>query len=641
MLVALAVSSLSAQFPGRDRINTGPPDDVGGDFRPTEPQDQGEFAPDTSKIYYFFVDAPQQEIPFSDSTLLNFQQYDPVRQRRLDYGHLGILGSAHRPIVFEAAERRGFEVGQNQFDLYQTTGRQLPYYRIERPFTNLSYHALGEQADSYFTAQFSRNFADGINYTIDYKRISMLGDLNQYPNQNARNTALATGLWYHSANGRYDGFFSFAANTIEQEDNGGLTEEPITGGEFGSPSSADIFLENGQTRNTHRELMYTHYYRFGGGQDTLGDFRRAFTLSHQAGYNSSKYKFFDRSPPADSSYYGLFEVDPRGIRHFVAHQKIENSFRLSTYKLSAGGQAARKPRDLFEVGLTHTFHALNQEPRDTVLQNLFLTGRWQFNPGRALDLTVDGHFGLLDNAGDYRISGELTLDFGQIGRLEGKVINQLYSPTLLQHRFYVDQQQIWDNDFSKTLSSTVSAAYALPQLRFKATGAYHLLNNYIYWDTLGVPRQTGTPVSVLQLIVEQDFRVGNFHLDNTMALQESTEAFLPLPAVFGKHSLYYQGFWFRVLNVRVGADLRYQTAFFAPYYLPLTGQFILQDKQEVDFYPALDAFFSMRVTKFRAFVKYENLNRLINPEGPLFYQTAFYPFNEGGLFLGIKWRLSD
>ncbi len=635
--------SIEAQIP--NRRPSGPPPDAGGnaaDFNERQ-QEQDIEPPDTSKIYYFFVDAPQRIFPFADSTLADFQQYDPARRRTLDYATLGQLGSAHQPLVFEAADRRGFDLGQHQFDLYHTTGNELPYYKLERPYTDLSYYQQGEQADSYFKAKFSRNFADGINYTLDYQRLSMIGRLNQYPNQNTRNTALTTGLWYHSANERYDGFLSFAANTIEQEDNGGLEQEPAVEGAFDSPSSAEVFLANGQTRHAHRELMYTHYYRFGGQVDTLGNYRRAFTLSHQARLNSSAYKFFDASPPADSSYYGIFEVDPRGIRHFVDHDLIENSFRISTYKLGRqkGGAPPESPRDLFEAGLTHTFHSINQEPRDTVIQNLFLTGRWQFNPGRALDLDVSGHFGLLDNAGDYRISGHLVLNFGNFGQLEGRLINQLYSPTLQDHRLFIAQKKVWDNDFEKTLSTTVEAAYAVPKLGFKATGAYHLLNNFIYRDTLGAPRQSGAPVSILQLIIEQNLRVWKIHLDNVVALQQSTEDFVRLPGIFGKHSLYYQGFWFRVLNVRLGLDLRYNTDYFSDYYLPVTGAFILQNKREVDFYPAADAFLSMRVTRFRAYLKYENLTDLLYSDNRFFYQTAFYPFPEGRLIFGIRWRLTD
>ncbi|MBK7872732.1 MAG: hypothetical protein IPJ74_19660 [Saprospiraceae bacterium] len=95
--------------------------------------------PDTVGVFYFLADNPNQETPFSDSTLANFQQYDPVRQRSLDYMHLGNLGSAHQPIVFETTWRRGFDVGLHQFDLYMTPATQRRFYRLQKLYECLFY----------------------------------------------------------------------------------------------------------------------------------------------------------------------------------------------------------------------------------------------------------------------------------------------------------------------------------------------------------------------------------------------------------------------------------------------------------------------------------------------------------------------
>ena len=229
------------------------------------------------------------------------------------------------------------------------------------------------------------------------------------------------------------------------------------------------------------------------------------------------------------------------------------------------------------------------------------------------------------------------MDFKKAGSLSLSAINQLYSPTLMEHRLYLSEQQVYRNNFSKTLSTTLSGTYSLPLLQLELAGRYHLLNNYIYFDTLALPQQTGIPISIAQLIVKKDFRLGSFHLDNMVALQQATEDFIRLPSIYSKHSLYYAGRWFKVLDVRVGFDLRFNDSFFAPYYNPVTGQFQLQDKREAEPYPATDAFFSMRVTKFRAFFKWENATAALLTD-QLFYQTAYYA-HPGAVFrLGLKWR---
>lgn len=629
-LLLLPLSGL-AQFPGAQNEEE------------RQGLDQLDVLVDTFDVFYFYADNPNQEIPYSDTTLGDFfRQFDPTRHRRLDYRQLGILGSAHEPIVFEVPERRGFDIGQHQYDLYMTPGGQLRYYRVEKPFSVFAFTVGSEQADSYTQADFTRNFANGLNFTLDYDRITQFGENSQYPNQNVRNTALTNGLWYQHPKGRYEAFFSVAANTIEQEDNGGIRDVPAVGGEFSSPSAAEVYLNDARTRHAHREFSYTHYYRFGGEQDSLSGPQRAYAVAHQARYQSSLYKYADDYSPVQDSFYARFPaflIDPRGARFYLRHRQLENEFKLSTYKLRGKkSDEAVKQRDLLEVGLVHTLHQLRQTNGDSTLNNLFLTGRYRLNPNEKLLIDLKAHLGVWDNAGDYRLSAQLFFDFNKLGQLELEGVSQLYSPNLMQHRMYLSERLLYRNEFDKTLSTTLKGGYRLPSLQFSAEVRYHLLNNYIYFGTNGLPQQTGVPVSVGQLVLEKNFDLfWNLNFDNIFVLQQSSEPVLRLPVFFGKHSFYYAGKWFKVLDVRLGVDLRYTEAFRANYYNPVTGQFQLQDTQTVPFYPAADAFFAMRVTRFRAFFKWENGTAAFLDD--YFYQTSLYPYHREAFRIGINWRL--
>ena len=273
-------------------------------------------------------------------------------------------------------------------------------------------------------------------------------------------------------------------------------------------------------------------------------------------------KFFNetQSGVLDTSFfnwYPQFDIDERGLRHFIEHTKIENTFNLSTFKLSKANtneNSARNQRDLFQVGIRHTYHIVYQEPRDTFLNNLFVTAKWNFNPGPRLRLNTYAHLGLLDNGGDYRLHGELFFDLNKIGSLTIEANNQLYNPTLLQEDFYLSQEKIWKKGFQKTLETNLSASYSLPKLRLTLTGKYHLLNNYIYFDTLGVPQQTGVPISIAQLIVKKNISVGrHFHLDNIVTLQQVSEDEIRLPSIFSKKQLILQ----RQVVQSVGCALRF------------------------------------------------------------------------------------
>ena len=81
-------------------------------------EDEGPLPPDTIGLFRLYPGNPFQETPYSDTALHGLvQQYDPARERKLDYATLGNLGSAARPIVFELPFRRGFDAGLRPFDI--------------------------------------------------------------------------------------------------------------------------------------------------------------------------------------------------------------------------------------------------------------------------------------------------------------------------------------------------------------------------------------------------------------------------------------------------------------------------------------------------------------------------------------------
>lgn len=89
---------------------------------------------------------------------------------------------------------------------------------------------------------------------------------------------------------------------------------------------------------------------------------------------------------------------------------------------------------------------------------------------------------------------ELLLDFGKIGALNIEASNQLYSPNLLQHRHYLTQQPLWENNFKQTLETNVRVNYLLSNIGLEVGCGYYLFNQFIYFDTLGIARQTGLPL---------------------------------------------------------------------------------------------------------------------------------------------------
>lgn len=625
----------------------GEPDFDASQDRRGSPQEQRQVVPDTFGIFTYSADNPNREVSWRDSLLDGIQRYEPDRKVDFDYGTIGQRGGAAYALRYTPTPRNGTEIGLRQFDLYQVTGANLPYYRLERPFTFLGHVRESQQEDTWTTAKFSRNFADGVNLVIDYTRISQQGTQDQFPNQNLRNTHVATGFSIRPPDSRYSGFFSFAANTYEQLQNGGVLPESLENdaeGEGVNIQNLRTFLDQTRLRHSYREIMATQSLQFGGSRDTLtGRDRRAFTLRHRLRIDGQRYRVSSEQTRGDTArFFQRFPallVDERGVRNQIEHRVISNDVTFSTFRRGTSGARETVQKDVLELGITHAYHKVNQGG-DSVINHFLAHGRIGLRPSDRLDLVVDGQLNIFGQPGDYRLSGRGILDLGKAGKLELTALNQLYAPDLIQDRYVLNDQVLWDNDFAKTLEARLEGAYTLPVVGIRAGVAYSLLTNYIFYNEAGRPEQASDVNSIVQLTAERDFTFGKFKLSNRVLLQQADEDIVRLPQLYGEHSLYYAGKWFGVLNVNLGLDVRYNSGFQPYYYNPIVQQFQLQENQTTPFQYQIDPFFGMRVTRFRFFVKYIQLNTQWQENQP-FYLVANHPYPDAAVRFGITWRLLD
>ena len=775
-LLSLFTTPLFGQFPGTGGF---------GNFGNQPSSSQEEFVEliDTFGVFYFYVDNPNEETPFSDTLLTGFQQYDPIRTRDFEYANLGNQGSPARPLFFQPTYRKGFDIGYHQFDIYHIDKTNIPYYRLENPFTRAAY-SQNNKDNLSFKGEYSRNFSDGINMSIYALRTNHVGQIR---NQRAFNTSFANNWWYHDKKGKYDGFFAIVSNSNLHRNNGGIVLPPDSV-VVNNPVTLTVNIpSDATTKHTLRSFTYTQYYKLIGAvptvpatpqiqrppprslegfprspltpkdslmldslmqqrepgkiildttktsttdslissplptdtlinkispsdsiippvkailtdtllkdslvnemspsdsivpplvsmpTDTLlkdsirGDLglrrrfsvdslgnnvpilntppltpdhsgppKRAITLGHQFAYHSNRYLFSDTSP--DTPFLDVkYVTNFNGIRNFIHHQKIENDFRISTFKLRDQKEKVRNQRDLLEAGLTHTLHFVTQENEQRNVNNLFLHGRFNFNPRNRLKINTYFHYGLLANLGDFRVKGTLEYNLPTLGSLEVGLVQQAYSPSLLAERLILSETLVWENDFNKIFETNLKATLTIPRIELEISGQYHLVNNYQYYGTDGMPQQTGSAIQVGQLLVKKHFKFWKFHLDNTIILQQTSNSVLRLPKLLTKQSFYFEGYLIkRALFSQVGIDFRLNNNFRGDGYFAPTGQFQLQDEAVLSAYPLIDVFLNFKVKEFRFFAKYENITRIWYPV--LSFQTYLHPDRFNFVRFGVSWR---
>ncbi|MCB0704637.1 MAG: hypothetical protein KDC34_04980 [Saprospiraceae bacterium] len=626
----------------------GPPSGDGPPSGTNTPNSPLDVVVDTSIYFFLYATDPGKYYPIEDTLLGDyFSQYDPIRKGETDKAHLGTPGSPHRDLFFQPQDFRGVTLGINQFDANRITPEKMRFYRVQQAYSRMGFSQGSSQEETMFDLEFGRSFDKGLSMSINYSRMNNMG---AYDHQRAIDNAFGFGLWYQSKRGRYESFFSYTTNSETLEENGGISDDLRVLNNFGDsvlvePAGVPTYLSDAMSRYDQSFYSYEQYLYFFAPRDTSGNLRPASVgLTHRIQYITEGQKFYDadlEETEVEEYYQGL-AIDSRGLRNFSRLNTFENTVDLFiiTQRPAADKEAPPIRRSFLRAGLVYDLHTLKQEPLEENLNNLFLRGRWDFTPGPAFQASAYAHLGFLSNIGDFRLSGKLATALADWFQLEGQAVFQQRSPTLLENRMFISQQEIWNESFRKHTETRIEGRLVVPKTKSAVSIAWNLTDGYVYFDTLGYPRQLGSALNILQFRVDQSVKVWKLYLDNQVLLQSGTNNELRLPAYYSKHSFYFMGNLFKeAMFARIGFDLRLIGPHTPVTYQPLTGQFIQQTSRTLDWQPLIDAFITFKVDKFRFFFRLENILPVLTQDYN--FLISDYPIRSMGLRFGISWQFVE
>jgi hypothetical protein len=135
-------------------------------------------------------------------------------------------------------------------------------------------------------------------------------------------------------------------------------------------------LNNGSPKNENRhQAINLSIAKIFNSKDTTGTKNSGKReLSYQLNFENNNFKYFDKNPSADSSFYGFFQTNNRGLRHFINHKVLRNE---AHYKEAFFGDLNNSPLVL-DVYLRHRLNFVNQEPQFSAINNFFDINNWDF-----------------------------------------------------------------------------------------------------------------------------------------------------------------------------------------------------------------------------------------------------------------------
>lgn len=597
-------------------------------------------------------------------------------------GNLGSPRISH--IFFERKDPEQFFF----LDPYDSTviePEDVVYTNTKSPFTNLTYYKQGGSSDgeerfkAYFAVNANKRLGFGFNIDYVYGR-------GKYMNQS---TALFNGdLFAYYLGDKYNMHFSFINDNLKVAENGGIVDDryvtrPLDMAEGGKVYANDEIptnLSQVWNHNTGYHAFLTHRYNVGfyrenpDAKDTVNTevFVPVTSFLHTLKVDINRRQYISYDETQNQQYFQnnyLTDVQRDKTEQLAVKNTFGISLREGFNKWAKAGLTAFMSHEYRRFTMTDTLARTPGQriPTDYVENTISVGGQLIKEQGQTLHYNVMGEIALVgEDAGQFQIQGKGDLNFRLFSdtvRLEANAYIKNLNP-IFYYRHFHSKHYWWDNnDLSKIMRTRIEGKLSVDRWKTQLKAGVENIKNYTYLDNTSVKytetssdkevttykndvavRQNSGNIQVFSAALRQDFKLGIFHLDNEITYQKSSnQDVLPLPELTLYHNLYIKfGLAKKVLQIEMGADVRYFTQYYAPDYAPAIGQFYLQNKEtryKLGGYPLLNGYINLHLKRTRIFIAMYNL---IQGQGEKSYFLApHYPLNPRLLKFGLSWNFFD
>ncbi len=364
--------------------------------------------------------------------------------------------------------------------------------------------------------------------------------------------------------------------------------------------------------------------------------------------------------PADyylNEYYDAGRLTGDSIYDQTKHWHMKNTFAIAMLegfnKWAKAGLKAFAGYDLRHYELP-TMEGGFEKYNEHVLS---VGGQLSKQEGKTLHYNAVAEIGLTGvDAGTLAIDGNVDVNIPFLGdtlQVRGDAFFHRETPSFY-YRNYHARHLWWENDLDKTIHTRIMGTLSFPKTRTKLRVAVDEIKNYTYFSqsyditekglrtgVMVTPMQESGGINLLTAQLEQNFRLGILNWENLFTYQHSSkESVLPVPAFNAYTNLYIKFKVVKVLNVDLGADMRYFTSYEAPDYSPYMGQYTVQGNGEnnvkIGNYPIVNVYANVHIKHTRFFVMMSHINAGQGDKNYFF--APHYPMNERVFRIGVSWN---
>lgn len=364
--------------------------------------------------------------------------------------------------------------------------------------------------------------------------------------------------------------------------------------------------------------------------------------------------------PADyylNEYYDAGRLTGDSIYDQTKHWHMKNTFAIAMLegfnKWAKAGLKAFAGYDLRHYELP-TMEGGFKKYNEHVLS---VGGQLSKQEGKTLHYNAVAEIGLTGvDAGTLAIDGNVDVNIPFLGdtlQVRGDAFFHRETPSFY-YRNYHARHLWWENDLDKTIHTRIMGTLSFPKTRTKLRVAVDEIKNYTYFSqsyditekglrtgVMVTPMQESGGINLLTAQLEQNFRLGILNWENLFTYQHSSkESVLPVPDFNVYTNLYIKFKVVKVLNIDLGADMRYFTSYEAPDYSPYMGQYTVQGNGEnnvkIGNYPIVNVYANVHIKHTRFFVMMSHINAGQGDKNYFF--APHYPMNERVFRIGVSWN---
>lgn len=578
-----------------------------------------------------------------DTTSTFYHIYQPIFQKSISSTFTGNNGGANISNDFFARNYASDFYFVRSYDCYWLTPDQVNYFNTTTPYSTLDYSQSenrSSKSESRFNVLLTQNVNKKFNFGFLYNQTKSEG---HYLNQLNKFHNIALVSSYNSNN--FVSHSNIIFNRLQGQENGGLDSRQT----FDNATATDEFVvqitDDAINRVQNNNIYTVNEYRLGKAieADSVNNIKESFIprvgFIHEFELSNNKRAFTKADPT--TFFKNIYDNDT--LTHdSTRYTRVTNIFQIKFYEAPDRKYTFGKRAYIGNDQLWYNFSSSTGYYPEKQ-SNTFIGGGIFRNQGKFWQWEANGRLYLTGyHAGQTELTGYINkpLTIGRDTtslRVEGSL--KTLVPDYYQRYFYSNHFQ-WSNNFDNINEMTIKSSIHSQTYKTTLGVNYSLIGNYIYNDGNALPAQAGSELLVLSAYLNKDFESDHWVVRMQGLIQKANnENMVHLPTFAGFASINYRTIVSKVLYFQLGADARYNSAFYADAYDPGTSRFYLQNSQKIGNYPYIDLHANLKLKRTRIF--FNLLNAGSGLVGNNYFVAPDYPYYRRTFRLGLAWSFYD